>query len=183
MLVQHEIIDGPFQPCTGTDIIVETRTCNFGSSFRIEDAQVFPYIPVIERLEIKGRQLSPFADFRIFTVILADGNRGMAHVRYHELNGKHISFHFLYLFIESIDIITEFFHSGDFIVSIFLIPFQLADFLRDRIAFILHGFDALQQITALSVQNNKCIDIGRFRMTVLDVFLNFFRMFTDKFRI
>ena len=107
----------------------------------------------------------------------------MAHIRYHKLDSQHVFFYFFYFLIEGINVIAEFFHGGDFIIGIFLVPLQLADFFCDRIAFIFHRFDALQQITALSVQGDKGIDVSRLRVTVPDVFLDFFHMVTDKFRI
>lgn len=137
---------------------------------------------MIERLEIEFRRFAPFADFRVIAVVVADGDRGVAHIGDHELDSAHVSFDFLDFLVEDVDVIAEFLHSCNLGVSVFFIAFELADFLGDRIAFVLHGFDFLKNFTALIVQGDESVDIG-FGMAVLNIFFDFFRMFADEFRI
>ena len=182
MLIEHEIVDSTFQAGTSTDVIIEAGTGNFSSPFGIEDAQFFTDIPMIEGLEIEFRRFSPFADFRIIAVVVANRDRGVAHIGNHELDSAHVSFDFLDFFIEDVDIIAELLHSCNLSVSVFFIALELTNFLSDRVAFVLHGFDFLKNFAALVVQGDKSVDIG-FGMAVLNIFFDFFHMFADEFRI
>ena len=75
-----------------------------------------------------------------------------------------------------VDIIAELLHSCNLSVSVFFIALELTDFLSDRVAFVLHGFDFLKNFAALVVQGDKSVDIG-FGMAVLNIFFDFFNCF------
>ena len=182
MLVEHEVVDSAFQAGAGADIIIEAGTRDFSSPFGIEDAQFFTDVPMIEGLEIEFRRFAPFADFRVVAVVVANGDRGVAHIGDHELDSAHVSFNFLDFFIEDVDVVAELLHGCDLGVRIFFVAFELADFLGDRIAFVLHGFDFLKNVAALVVQGDESVDIG-FGMAVLNIFFDFFHVFADEFRI
>ena len=93
--IEHEVVYGPFQTSTGTEVEIKTRPCYLTGSFRIKDTQMFADFPMILRFKVEGRHVAPLTNFRVVAVIVAYGNGWVAHVGNHELNGQHLFFRFL----------------------------------------------------------------------------------------
>ena len=104
---------------------------------------------MVQGFKVELLRFPPFADFRIVAVVVADRNRRMAHIGDHELDGVHICFDSLDFLIEDVDVVAELLHGCNLSVGIFFIAFELADFLGNRIAFILHGFDFFEGFHAV----------------------------------
>ena len=80
---------------------------------------MFTDFPVIFRGKGEGRRFPPFTNFRVVTVIFADGNGRMAHIRKHEPDLQHLVFRFFYPAVEGGYFIAERFHRRDFFARIF----------------------------------------------------------------
>ena len=116
--------------------------------------------------KIKVRRFTPFTDFRVFRIILANGNTGIRHIGDCQHDVTQSLFHFLEFLVRFSNLISKGTHGKDLLRSVFTIFLHLADFSTDAIAHALIRFHFLEQVTALLVKLPERIKI-HFCVTVL----------------
>lgn len=132
--------------------------------------------------EIKGRDLAPFADFRIFAVIFADRDRLVAHIRDMEKQFIQLRFDFTEFLIDGGNLLSDFSHASDSICRIFAILLRHRDLLGFCILFALQRFGIAQEFSSLAVQCEDFVQIERI-VTIDEVLLHFVCVFSDEFHV
>ena len=182
MYVEHEIIYRSFETGCLREVEIETRTGDLPRSFSIQDAEGIAELIVSLDREIKGRDLAPFADFRIFAVILADRDGLIAHIRDMEKQFIQLRFDFTEFLIDGRDLLSDFSHASDSVCRIFAIFLCHCDLLGFCILFALQRFGIAQEFSSLAIECEDFVQI-EWIVTVDEVLLHFVCVFSDEFHV
>ena len=182
MKVHHKVDAGTFQAGAQTLVEHKAGTGNFSGTVSIENVQIRTDIPVCLRLEGELFRRAPFAHFRIFRIVLADGHISLGHIGDVQQDVPQLFLDFFELGIQSRNLFAYSTHFGNLVIRIFLVLLHLTDDLGNLIAFSLQSLRLLEQAAALLFERGKIIQIQRI-MTVGQHLPYFIEMLTDKFNV